>query len=436
MTEHQQQLSEILHTTLLELVPDNINAAGEKWLETLFRKLLARQADATSFLERLGSRLDEESFANIRLLDQPSDRPALLELTPSDLVNRFAHSAPRAIGGPGPAVSANSSNATVVRIFYATDRQAVPDPQLSTNFYAQRSPGGELNFGECEVSIPAIHKIGRLESPSILRLEFRPDPTRHIVLAQVNSLAEETFLARVSEAVAASAAKDAFLFVHGYNVTFEDAARRTGQFAFDLHFVGAPILYSWPANGRVFDYAADEANAIWTAPHLERFLALIAARSGAERIHVIAHSMGNRAVCDALKTLSYRKPSTAGLLLQHLVLAAPDIDADTFRELAAAIKAMSGRVTLYESSKDKALLLSKRLHQNPRAGEPLLIVADVDTIDASEMHTDFLAHSYFSESWPLLSDIHTLISTDTPPSGRFGLQATNDAAGLYYVFRP
>jgi esterase/lipase superfamily enzyme len=36
--------------------------------------------------------------------------------------------------------------------------------------------------------------------------------------------------------------KDAFVFIHGYNVSFEDAARRTGQFAYDLKFVGAPIF--------------------------------------------------------------------------------------------------------------------------------------------------------------------------------------------------
>jgi esterase/lipase superfamily enzyme len=73
--------------------------------------------------------------------------------------------------------------------------------------------------------------------------------------------------------------------------------------------VGAPIFYSWPSNGKTADYFKDETNITWSTPHLEEFLGLIAQKSGAERIHIIAHSMGNRAVCDALKALSYDRTS-------------------------------------------------------------------------------------------------------------------------------
>jgi esterase/lipase superfamily enzyme len=111
-----------------------------------------------------------------------------------------------------------------------------------------------LSYGECSISIPKSHKIGKLESPSLLRLEFRPDPEKHITLEAIRTLEEEAFFRNVSESVARAAAKDAFVFIHGYNVSFEDAARRTGQIVFDLHFVGAPIFYSWPSNGKVADY--------------------------------------------------------------------------------------------------------------------------------------------------------------------------------------
>ena len=51
------------------------------------------------------------------------------------------------------------------------------------------------------------------------------------------------------------------------------------------------------------------------------------------------------------------------------------------------------------------LFALKKIHGNARAGEPLLIVPGLDTMDASLIATDFLGHSYFRESWPLLSDI-------------------------------
>jgi esterase/lipase superfamily enzyme len=134
-----------------------------------------------------------------------------------------------------------------------------------------------------------------------------------LVRAEIEALLAEELAGSVNQ----SSSKDAFVFVHGYNVSFEDAARRTGQMAFDLNFIGAPIFYSWPSNGTVAAYLQDETNVAWSAPHFRTFLALLSERSGAERIHVIAHSMGNRLVCDAIKTFSYDPASR--LKLNHLV---------------------------------------------------------------------------------------------------------------------
>lgn len=325
------------------------------------------------------------------------------------------------------------TQASVVRVFYATDRNQTAIPGSDVGYDANRSPNGRLHYGLCEVSIPKVHKTGHLESPSILRLEFRPDPNKHILLQQTLTLSEQEFFTQVTASVQNSPLRDAFVFVHGYNVSFEDAARRTGQIAFDLQFAGAPIFYSWPSRGHLADYLQDETNVAWSAPHFERFLHLLAQFTGAARIHVIAHSMGNRAVCEALASMS-RDPSTS-LRLTHLVLAAPDIDAQTFAELAGALQRLTARITLYESSNDKALQASKRLHGNPRAGEPLLILPGLDTIDASAIDTDFLGHSYFSDNWPLLADIHSILARDESPSLRFGLIAMQDTQGNYYSFR-
>jgi esterase/lipase superfamily enzyme len=329
--------------------------------------------------------------------------------------------------------SSPDATTTLVQVFYATDRMQVPQLKGGPKYLRQRSLNGNLHYGRCEVSIPRIHKIGKLERPSFLRLEFRADPEKHIILSHTFSTGESRFFELLKSSVAKSASKDAFAFVHGYNVSFEDAARRTGQIAYDLDFVGAAIFYSWPSNGKTADYLKDETNITWSTPHFQSFLGLLAQESGAERIHIIAHSMGNRAVCDALKALSF--DPTSRLKFNHLVLAAPDIDADTFQELAATLQRLAGRVTLYESSQDKAIQASKKIHGNPRAGEPLLVVRGMDTIDASAIDTDFLGHSYFSDNWPLLSDIHSILLKDEPPSGRFGLVAMEHADGKYYAFR-
>jgi esterase/lipase superfamily enzyme len=347
---------------------------------------------------------------------------------------RTLHEPPPGYVAPPPSPTPpHPDNASLVRVFYATDRRKIHDWSDGPQYNFDRSELGKLQYGKCTISIPKIHKMGKLESPSLLKLEFRPDPDKHIVLTYTTSLEEELFFEQLRASIAKSAKKEAFVFVHGYNVSFEDAARRTGQIAFDLGFIGAPIFYSWPSNDKIADYIKDETNITWSTPHFQRFLTLLSQNSGAERIHIIAHSMGNRAVCDALKALSYDPGNR--VKFNHLVLAAPDIDAETFQELATLLQRLAARITLYESSKDKALFASKKIHGNARAGEPLLIIPGVDTIDASLIDTDFLGHSYFSESWPLLSDIHSLLFNDELASQRFGLTKIGTNDGVYYAFR-
>src|ERR1035437_8784547 len=186
-----------------------------------------------------------------------------------------------------------SENSSVC-VFFATDRQPLQSSESMVKFGSERQRDGKLIYGTCSINIPKGHRTGHIESPSWLHLELRPNPNKHIFILETITLDEEVFLGRVASAVADSQAKDAFIFVHGYNCTFEDAALRTGQMAFDLSFIGAPILYSWPSKGHIRDYPADETNVSWTSTHFERFLDLIATGSGAKRIHVIAHSMGNR----------------------------------------------------------------------------------------------------------------------------------------------
>ena len=42
------------------------------------------------------------------------------------------------------------------------------------------------------------------------------------------------------------------VFVHGYNVDFDNAVRRAGQLAYDLNFDGPTFLFSWPSRQRYF----------------------------------------------------------------------------------------------------------------------------------------------------------------------------------------
>jgi esterase/lipase superfamily enzyme len=343
--------------------------------------------------------------------------------------------------GPSPRFAGREAEQTVhnfnvVRIFYATDRKAIDNGDPKKGFSGERSPDGELSFGTCEVSIPRDHRMGVLEKPSIWRLEFRENPEKHVVLIGLEGLDAATYFREVAQRVADSKNKEAFVFIHGYNVSFEDAAKRTAQISYDLAFPGAPILYSWPSNGKVLAYLADENNVEWSIPHLQTFLTTLRKQTGAQRIHLIAHSMGNRALTRALASLS-AGPDRGSVLFHQIVLTAPDIDTGVFLQLARAIETTGERVTLYASSKDRALVKSQQLHGGPRAGESgenIVIVDGIDTVDVSELDTDFLGHSYFGDNRSVVSDLFVLLQDGHSPGQRSGIRQMARKEQVYWRF--
>ena len=119
-----------------------------------------------------------------------------------------------------------------------------------------------------------------------------------------------------------------FIFVHGYNVSFAEAARRTAQIAYDLDWQGTAVLYSWPSATDTNSYDSDRENAVAAAQDLAAFIETVAVYSGAAQVHVIAHSMGNEPLLAALALNAASTSATGVPLLDQVVLAAPDVAAD------------------------------------------------------------------------------------------------------------
>lgn len=335
-----------------------------------------------------------------------------------------------------PAASmAGQPDSAVMRVFFATNRELSGDRHPARLFGNAR---GQLRYGSCEVSIPRDHRMGELESPSLLRLELRQDPDQHVVLMSAELAERDACMEKLKQAVAASGSRSALLFIHGYRTTFEDAARRTGQLAYDLGFPGAAVFYSWPSQGKLSGYIVDEANVEWTQADLATFLADFLQQSDAEHVYLLAHSMGSRAMANATASVIAARPELARRI-REVILAAPDIDADVFRhQVLPALAAVPNPLTLYASSSDSALRASKAIHGYARAGEsgPGLVVArGVETIDASTVDTGFIRHTYFAEKRTALSDMYYLIQKHARPAERFGLQAVEGSTGRYWTFR-
>lgn len=294
-----------------------------------------------------------------------------------------------------------------------------------------------LELGVCEVSLPPDHRVGRVESPSILRLEFREDPGNHVILQRTVRLEDDEFYDSVQQSIAESAKRQAFVFVHGYNVGFDSAVKRTAQIAFDLKFDGAAVCYSWPSNAGLADYTRDEASVGWTVTQLEGFLLDLAKRSGARTIHLVAHSMGNRALLQAIERMSLRGD---GPQFGQVILAAPDVDSGEFRtRYAPALAKSARRVTLYASSNDRALLASTRFHGYTRAGlsgENLTVTPGVDTVDVSPIDTSLIGHSYYGDNPLMIRDLTAVVGLDLPAEGREWLRrSVLESEEFYWSFR-
>lgn len=326
----------------------------------------------------------------------------------------------------------------ILDIYYATDRQRNGHFSLNNYYTGQRDLENNVKYGVTQVTIPSSHKPGFIETPSIWRLEFSENQKKHITIQDVNEYSKNDFFYLMNAKLNNKKEKSAFIFIHGYNVTFADAAKRTGQLAYDLGFQGVPILYSWPSMGETSKYTYDESNIKWSKLHIKNFLLDLSNISSIENIYLIAHSMGTRGLTRAYISALNKSPLIKNKI-REIILAAPDIDADVFKsEIAPEMSKLGVPITLYSSSNDKALKASKIVHGRPRAGDAgkdLILLPEIENIDSSSINTDFLGHSYFSNEKNILNDIFYLIHQNLRANERAGLERVSTNKGTYWKFK-
>lgn len=301
-----------------------------------------------------------------------------------------------------------------------------------TTFGPRHNSESKIYYGYCDVSLPPTHSIGEVEEPLI----GPEDEDYHVVLKRTEQLSDEAFFQAVRKTLDGRPKdrRDCFVFVHGYNSTFEQAARRTAQIHYDLKFPGAPIFFSWPSRGSLRHYPADRNEIQYSSKYVKQFLLELTEKLDASRIHIIAHSMGADAVGKAIADLGEK-----GRVFDQIVLAAPDIDADVFREqIAPAMAEHSQRTTLYCSNTDWALVASNTFNDGRRAGDSsagIMIVTGADTVDASGIDTALLGHSYYGDCLPLLNDVRMLLEENLPPQERELEAVKASDTTSYWVFR-
>lgn len=336
-----------------------------------------------------------------------------------------------------PPPPTKAPNYKTVRVNFATDRtrNSVKGEEPFTE--QPNESESELIYGVCDVSIPFDHKTGVIEGP-VFGWKFLENPEKHMVLLSTKIIGKELFFENLESQIIRTSDLNAFIFVHGYNVSFSDAALRTAQMAQDLKFGGAAIFYSWPSKKSITTYPWDEQNIAWSEPHFKKFLSDFLSTTVAESVYLVGHSMGTRALTNSLVSLTREKPELTAKL-KAIILAAPDIDTRIFkRDIAPQLTGASLKLTLYASSNDEALKLSRKFHGYPRLGDSgsnLTIVKGMDTIDASNADTSFslIGHSYYG-SKSILNDMSSIFKIEPIAPNNRGLLPVGEPS-THWTFR-
>lgn len=242
----------------------------------------------------------------------------------------------------------------------APDWQGLADLSTSERFPRGKRPSLRIKNAE-EVGVLAVPlvEMSVIDGQYALRADQRAALNESI----------RRFHVLLRDELARTDRKDVFVFVHGFNNTFQDAIFTLGMMWHAAGRPGVAVAYTWPAGmGGLFGYAYDRESGEYTTFHLKRFLKALASSPDVERVHLIAHSRGTDVVSTALRELhiEYRAKNlrtAEQLKLQNLVLAAPDLDAQVFRQRFAIedLHLAARRVTIYLSREDFALWASNLL---------------------------------------------------------------------------
>jgi esterase/lipase superfamily enzyme len=266
------------------------------------------------------------------------------------------------------------------RFFFATNRRLESgDGPLEERFGNQREE--TLKFGLFDTRIEPSLGIGMIINPTDW---FQNE---EIQLLQVAALGQAEFVDQLRRQVQASPLRALLVNVNGFRERFPSALRKTAFLAHVLDIDAPVMVFDWPGDqgSTPRGYRRAKAIASESGGELAQTLELIIRQVRPERLWLVANSMGGQVVVKAFGAL-YRAADLADAQteIENVVLTAPDVDKGEFNErFKREILALAGNLTVYVSSNDRALLMSRIINRSRRLGESALDPANPDQTEAA-----------------------------------------------------
>lgn len=337
---------------------------------------------------------------------------------------------------PPPDTLSDPRSASEVTLLFATDREMADMSSPETAFSSSRILRGHT-FGSATVAL----KNGR---------KFGNDLKKVSDIENLSTLTKDAFLARISN----HPDREFVIFVHGYHNAFTDGIRRGATIQADITANATVISYTWPSDGELLSYGYDESSIDIAEQNFKLFMDALTGVVSADRMSIIAHSMGSRLLTKYLAGLPERGIRPDDIKFKNIVFAAPDISTTFFKQKEEApfdpdypLSVYANQITVYSSKYDRPLGLSQKLHRDQRLGladktniylEPDITAVDASLIDPAKWYQKFsfaTRHSYVFDKSAGVRDLSLLLSGSNPAI-RPGMTPDSRNGLSYWVLAP
>jgi esterase/lipase superfamily enzyme len=337
-----------------------------------------------------------------------------------------------------------------MRYFYTTNRKTgEQSDSLENSFSSERESA--LKFGIYDTHVEPSVGLGMFINPSEW---FQNEEIR---VRNMQALQQQDFIAQLRQVVHASPQRSLLIVVHGFREAFPSALRKTAFVGHILDINSPVMLFDWPGNqgSSLRGYRNARNVAMESGAELANTLELIVRDVQPEKLWLIANSMGGEVVVHAFNQL-YQKPLFADgeYEFEDVILTAPDISHEEFdNQFKHEIASLTRHLTVYVSSNDRALVMSRIINRDPRRGESTLspemldeaerltklIDPDSDLItlvDVTPVNRTRNFHNFSLETPEFFDDLFLRLTNEQTPHSRrvYGLQ-TPDGAN-YWVLTP
>lgn len=276
---------------------------------------------------------------------------------------------------------AKVSDEGLYRFFFVTNRTtAGSEGPVERRLTATR--GEALRLGSFDTEIEPTLGLGMWLDATGWFLD------EEIRIRQVRELEQADFIEQVRAMVHQSPQRALLLLIHGFRTDFDHALRGTAFLAHILDINAPVMVFDWPGNqgDSLRGYRRAREVATESARELAATLSLVNREIRPDRLWVIANSLAGEVV---LETVSQRF-AEAELAdpepeIDELVLTAPDADYTRFDSVfRQKLAALVGNTTVYVSSNDRALLVSRVINRGRRLGQSTLSKEDAELFEEVE----------------------------------------------------